>query len=72
MTLAWYGHLRFKEAPLAGVIVVLLDMVTVAITLRIFHAAAMTAKGGWPQSRHRRRGRCRYFQACADSVKQTA
>ena len=22
MTLAWYGHLRFKEAPLAGVIVV--------------------------------------------------
>ena len=21
MTLAWYGHLRFKEAPLAGVIV---------------------------------------------------
>ncbi len=22
MTLAWYGHLRFKEVPLAGVIVV--------------------------------------------------
>jgi uncharacterized protein (DUF486 family) len=22
MTLAWYGHLRFKEAPLAGVIAV--------------------------------------------------
>jgi len=22
MTFAWYGHLRFKEAPLAGVIVV--------------------------------------------------
>ena len=22
MTLAWYGHLRFKEAPLVGVIVV--------------------------------------------------
>src|ERR1700704_4201570 len=22
MTLAWYGHLRFKEAPLAGVILV--------------------------------------------------
>ena len=153
MTLAWYGHLRFKEAPLAGVIVVswliafveyamavpanrwgsavyttaqlktiqevitlvvfavfsilylkepmswnyaigfvliatgaffvfrgpfaaepwiggfsrrsgnLRDMVTVAITLRIFHAAAMTAKGGLPQSRHRRRGRCRYFRA---------
>jgi uncharacterized protein len=22
MTLAWYGHLRFKEVPLAGVIIV--------------------------------------------------
>src|ERR1700694_4645577 len=56
MTLAWYGHLRFKEVPLAGVIVVSWLIASVEYCMAVpaeplgqrglYHGAAQDHTGG--------------------------